>query len=164
MDIWRKIWWYQRLKMPFAIQRLLMVVSCTLTGEASTAPWIIRHWQRSTDSSVAWAVRETTGTTPQWRASGGSESRNGWMGSIRQIWKQNNCFWINSRTGTAEAEKFFLPAWIEEKVKKTKNRIESFRFRGLCCWGRLSFRPGQPWTNSGQKLIQFCVVTHKYKL
>jgi len=26
---------------------------------------------------------------------------------------------------------------MEEKARKTKNRIESFRFRCLCCWGRL---------------------------
>ena len=34
----------------------------------------------------------------------------------------------------AEAEKIFLQVWMEEKAGKTKNRIESFRFRCLYCW------------------------------
>ena len=36
-----------------AIQRPQRVVSCTLTGEASTALWIIRRWQKNTDLSAA---------------------------------------------------------------------------------------------------------------
>ena len=35
------------LKMPSAVQRLQRAVFCTLTWEASTALWIIRHLQKN---------------------------------------------------------------------------------------------------------------------
>ena len=55
--------------------------------------------------------------------------------------KWNKAFWARGyyveTVGNITDEAVLVVADLEEKVRKTKNRIESFRFRCLCYWGRV---------------------------
>ena len=64
---------------------------------------------------------------------------------------------------------------MEEKSRKTKNRIESFRFRCLCCWGRLKGHydisiddllngiSREKKSEQAEKLIMDCLSDGKYQ-